>query len=305
MDSGFTMHGAARSSTRRPHAEASGVAFRPDGRALATGGALKLWSVPQLRPVHSPLTGSGAGGLVFLSDGRRLVTGGSFGMVGIDDLAGPQDLRTIQPVRFQDRPLMAVSSDGTTLAVAERRTISFWSTATRKRVRQPLRVRAAALAFDPRGTFLAVGDSAGKLSLWDTSTGKRVGQAISAHTYGVDSIAYRADGRVIASAGSNGGIRLWDERLHPWSKPITLPDAGVWALSRSLPTDESQRAATSVSSVSGPAVAKTVGKPMRPARVPSSLAVSPDGRMLAAGGRFDVHALGSPNPRRARTASVR
>jgi WD40 repeat protein len=271
---------------RRPDASAFGVAFSPNGRLLATGGALKFWSVPRLQPVRNPLTGSSTAGVVFLRDGRRLVTAESFGMVTIRYLTGSRDLRTTLPVRSRHPPLMAVSSDGSTLAAADGRSISLWSTRTRRQVGKPLSIKAEALAFDPRGRVLAVGDSSGKLSLWDVRTGQLVAKNVSAGSYGVNSIAYRADGEVIASASFDSRIRLWDDRLHPWSKAIAAShDRSFSAITF---TPDGRIAACDelgIVRIWNPRTRKSVGKAMRTGCESSrGIAISPDGRTLAAGG---------------------
>lgn len=278
---------ACKVLARRGDADAYGISFSPDGRLLATGGALKLWSVPGLHPVHNPLARGSARGVVFLKDGRRLVTSGYFGTIDVRDLAGPGGLRTILPAHPGNAPLVAVSSDGSTLAVAGRRAVSLWSTRTRQRVGKPLRTEASALAFDPLGRFLAVGDASGKLSLWDARTGKRLIEGVSADTYAVNGVAFRADGRVIASAGYDRRVRLWDAGLHRWSKPIVaVPEDG--SVNAITFTPDGQIAACDeigVIRVWDPQTRKSIGEPMRAGCESSGgAAISPDGRTLVAGG---------------------
>jgi len=182
---------------------------------------------------------------------------------------------------------MAVSSAGKTLAVAGPSNISLWSTSDRRRVGRPLRVKASALAFDPRGRFLTVGGASGKLSVWDVRTGQRVVKGVSAGPYGVNSIAYRRDGRVIASAGSGGSIRLWNDRLHPWSRPIAAAPHSEGFTSIVFTPDGRIAACEDLGVVRIwiPETGKSIGKPMKTGCDSSAkLAVSPDGRTLAAGG---------------------
>jgi WD40 repeat protein len=63
------------------------------------------------------------------------------------------------------------------------------------------------LAFSPDGKTLAVGESSGKIQLWNVAAGRLL-LTIPAHSGPVTGLAFRADGRVLASC-SDSEIRLW------------------------------------------------------------------------------------------------
>jgi WD40 repeat protein len=63
------------------------------------------------------------------------------------------------------------------------------------------------LAFSPDGRTLAVGESSGKIQLWNVAAGRLL-LTIPAHAGPVSGLAFRADGRVLASC-SDSEIRLW------------------------------------------------------------------------------------------------
>jgi WD40 repeat protein len=63
------------------------------------------------------------------------------------------------------------------------------------------------LAFTPDGKTLAVGEYGGAIKLWNVAAGRLL-LTIQAHTGPVTGLAFRADGRVLASC-SDTGIRLW------------------------------------------------------------------------------------------------
>jgi WD40 repeat protein len=65
-----------------------------------------------------------------------------------------------------------------------------------------------ALAYHPDGSLLASG-AASDLRLWDPSSGAPVGVPLETGGFG-DSIAFSADGQVLAAAGGGGAIELWD-----------------------------------------------------------------------------------------------
>lgn len=74
-----------------------------------------------------------------------------------------------------------------------------------------------ALAFSPAGTVLAVGDSAGRVHLWDGDVRQLAGFLAGLSGTGevgdreaVSAIAFSADGRTLALGGTGGGLQLWD-----------------------------------------------------------------------------------------------
>jgi WD40 repeat protein/transcriptional regulator with XRE-family HTH domain len=73
------------------------------------------------------------------------------------------------------------------------------------------------LGFSPDGTVLAVGDSAGRVHLWDGDVQQRAGFLAGLSGAGevsfreaVSAIAFSADGRTLALGGTAGGLQLWD-----------------------------------------------------------------------------------------------
>lgn len=74
-----------------------------------------------------------------------------------------------------------------------------------------------ALVFNPDGTGLAVGDSAGRVHLWDGAVQQRAGFLAGVSGTGqvgareaVSAIAFSADGRMLALGGTAGTLQLWD-----------------------------------------------------------------------------------------------
>jgi WD40 repeat protein len=71
--------------------------------------------------------------------------------------------------------------------------------------------------FSPDGTWLAVGDAMGRVTLWDGASRTRLGvldgsssDAGTEITGGVSALAFSHDGRTLAVAGQTGLVRLWD-----------------------------------------------------------------------------------------------
>jgi WD40 repeat protein len=66
-----------------------------------------------------------------------------------------------------------------------------------------------ASAFGPRGKWLAIGGSGGRVNLWDWRAQTRT--ELNVHDTDVSGIAFSPDGSWLAAAGRNGVVRLWRE----------------------------------------------------------------------------------------------
>ena len=66
------------------------------------------------------------------------------------------------------------------------------------------------VAFSPNGQRIVSGSTDKTLRLWDTQTGKPVGQPLAGHGSTVWSVAFSPNGRCIVSGSSDKTLRLWD-----------------------------------------------------------------------------------------------
>jgi WD40 repeat protein/serine/threonine protein kinase len=85
-----------------------------------------------------------------------------------------------------------------------------------------------ATALSPDGRLLAVGDTRGTVTVWDTLAWRRL-HAIPAHTSWARGVAFHPDGRRLASAGWDGHVRVWDavSGRPLWASP---PSGRVYAV---------------------------------------------------------------------------
>jgi WD40 repeat protein len=107
------------------------------------------------------------------------------------------------------------SPDGRTLASwGEDDTIKLWDVATareRATLREPARHDLPrSMVLSPDGKLLAsAGDDSGEIRLWEVATGSKLA-ALAGHRGHVHCLAFSADGKALASGGSDHTLRLWD-----------------------------------------------------------------------------------------------
>jgi WD40 repeat protein/serine/threonine protein kinase len=275
------------------------VAFSPDGQTLASGskdGTMKLWSV-KIATGNLSALGDSSTPLWFAPDGKILLTRSWKGSLHYWDPQSARERRIIGPLQTgAERYFTTVSSDGKYLATSvEDGRVFLWDLEANKCL-WTNRVDANpanAMAFSPDNRQLALSTGQyigarwqGGTMLLNLATGKiEVLSSDYAGTRDAACVAFSSDGKLLAGAGADYTICIWDltERTrravlkgHTWNVMSLAfsPDGKLLASGGNDNTARLWEVAT------GAEVARLTGHKTGIVQV----GFSPDGRTLATSG---------------------
>ncbi|MFD9305414.1 WD40 repeat domain-containing serine/threonine protein kinase [Streptomyces sp. NPDC060048] len=269
------------------------VAFGPDGRTVATGGAdgsARLWSVADRVQLGDPLiagSGHSVNAVVFSPDGRTLATGGTDGTARLWSVSDRRELAQWPAVRSDSVDTVAFSPDGRTLATGgSDGDTRLWDVSTHQQIGQPFGrfkfITVNAVVFSPDGRTLATGSNDGVTRLWDVTTHQQLGQPIG-NSLNVMSVAFSPDGRTLVTGNWDHTTRLWEvdshRQLAQFEDTTTILDVAFSPDGRTVVTaNTSDLRQWDVGShqLRGQLVSGAVASP-------SCVAFSPDGRTIATG----------------------
>ncbi|MFE4976020.1 helix-turn-helix domain-containing protein [Kitasatospora sp. NPDC056651] len=241
------------------------MAFRPDGGAFAYGVVdhrqptspprVSVWDVSAGRTtatldLMAPERRSAdeVNAIAFTPDGRSLLVSRMplEEAVEVWDIAGLARTRVISGIGGEQ---LAVRPDGRLVVTSHNQVVDL--TDGRAVARTLTQNTTHAVAFGPDGTYLATGDEAGRVTLWDGAAERNLGVlpgTFRPNTAGavdpISALAFSHDGRTLAAAGTDGTLRMWDLASHQPLGPA-LPVPGGAALSLAFgPDDRTLRTAT-------------------------------------------------------------
>jgi WD40 repeat protein len=167
------------------------------------------------------------------------------------------------------------NAGGTLLAVLKYSNLNVWDVKRMKRLHHinPYLTHFSAVSFAPDGRTLAAGDEAGGITMWDATTGSRLGDVVWAPSRNVPitALAFAPDGQTLISASEGKPLA----EMTAW----TINGESV-SLAGSIPASFRTRRATSGDEPSRDNSSGSVSA----LHAVSVVRFSPNGRLLAAGG---------------------
>jgi WD40 repeat protein len=220
---------------RFPHATTAAVAFSPDGKTLAVGGAAdqgrklvgRVWLFNVSDPAHPVHVGPVLPGPVFAvvsvafsRVGGLLAESGGDSTIWLWNVANPaHPVRYSPPLKASASSVVSVafSPDSRLLAAASGIGVGLWNLAD---PRHPAAVgtlggpttEVTSVAFSHGGTILAAASQDGKAWLWSVAgpaSPASLGQPLTGPAAAFGPLAFSPDGKMLAAGGTDGIVQLW------------------------------------------------------------------------------------------------
>ncbi|MBY0425553.1 MAG: WD40 repeat domain-containing protein, partial [Cytophagales bacterium] len=213
-----------------------------DNKWLACGSdmaSVQLFDLTQseIKPIMLKGNQAPVSTLVFSTDNNTLYTTGSDGLILAWDVKSATSTQLVKSAS-KIKMLSINPATGDLAGINDRGQVVLWDKANgyqEKYLSDKVNRMVHAISYSFDGKFLAIGNEAGKIKLWNVVDNK-VEAILAGHKARINDLKFSKDGKMLASASFDGSVRLWNiTNLN--EPPIEMKDHNSWVWSMAFSPD--------------------------------------------------------------------